>query len=268
MMIHCGVVGNPVLHSLSPLIHQHFASQAKIPLGYDKIQGDNAAFESQVKDFFDRGGRGLNITLPFKPRAFALAAVLTERCSQAKAANTLWQHAGQLHADNTDGIGLVRDLVRYVDLNNKTILLLGAGGAARGVIGPLLSAGVAKVTLANRTLENARALLTDFPHITCLAMDELDESFDVIINATSASLAGEQLILPSGIWSTKPLCYDLAYRLHEPTHFVNYASGQGCVAVDGLGMLVEQAAEAFAIWHNFIPETKSVLDNLREFPTN
>ena len=268
MMIHCGVVGNPVTHSLSPLIHQYFASQAKIQLVYDKIQGDNASFESQVSDFFDRGGRGLNITLPFKPRAFAMAAVLTERCSQAKAANTLWQHAGQLHADNTDGIGLVRDLAHYVDLNNKTILLLGAGGAARGVIGPLLSAGVANLTLANRTLENTRALLTDFPQINGLAMDELDGSFDVIINATSASLAGEQLILPAGIWNKKPLCYDLAYRLRELTLFVSYASGQGCVAVDGLGMLVEQAAEAFAIWHGFIPETKSVLEHLRESPKN
>lgn len=268
MTIRCAVVGNPVAHSLSPLIHQQFASQAGMQLVYDKIQGDDSAFESQVMDFFDRGGRGLNITLPFKLRAFAMAAVPGERCSQAKAANTLWLHAGQLHADNTDGIGLVRDLAHHVDLNNQRILLLGAGGAARGVIGPLLSAGVARLTLANRSLDNARALLTDFPNMSCLAMDKLDGAFDVIINATSASLAGEQLLLPASVWRTKPFCYDLAYRLHEPTPFVGYASSHGCTAVDGLGMLVEQAAEAFAIWHDFVPETNSVLEHLRESPTN
>lgn len=268
MTVYCGVVGNPVAHSLSPQIHQQFASQAGIQLFYEKILGDEAAFELQVADFFDRGGRGLNITLPFKPRAFAMAAIVTERCAQAKAANTLWQQDGQLHADNTDGIGLVRDLSRYIDLNTKTVLLLGAGGAARGVIAPLLSAGVTRLTLANRTMDNARALLSDFPQINCLAMDELNDVYDVIINATSASLAGEQLILPSGIWRNKPLCYDLAYRLYEPTPFVAYAAGQGCKAVDGLGMLVEQAAEAFAIWHGFIPETNSVLHHLQESSRN
>lgn len=264
MMVRCAVVGNPVAHSLSPVIHQLFARQAMILLAYDKIRGDDAHFESQIGDFFDSGGLGLNITLPFKTRAFAMATVVSERCLQAKAANTLWRHDGQLYADNTDGIGLIRDMARHVDLHNKTILLLGAGGAARGIIGPLLSAGVAKLSVVNRTIAKTVDLLSDFPEINCLAMDALHAPFDVLINATSASLADNQLQLPAFIWNNQPFCYDLAYRLDEHTPFVNHALQQGCAAVDGLGMLVEQAAEAFGIWHGFIPETKSVLHALRK----
>lgn len=268
MIARCAVIGNPVAHSLSPLIHQHFANQAAIQLSYDKIQGDDRLFESQAANFFATGGLGMNITLPFKTRAFAMAKVRTDRCMRAKAANTFWMYVGELHADNTDGIGLIRDMARHVDLQGKTILLLGAGGAARGVIGPLLSAGVTNLTLVNRTMAKARDLLSDFPEIACFPMEALDAPFDVIINATSASLTDKLLELPCFIWKNKPVCYDLAYNLKEHTPFVRNALKQGCVAFDGLGMLVEQAAEAFSIWHGFIPETTSVLQDLRNTFTN
>jgi shikimate dehydrogenase len=260
--VRCAVVGNPVAHSLSPQIHQHFAAQAGLSLAYEKIQGDNQHFESQVWAFFNKGGRGLNITLPFKTRAFAMARVLTPRCALAKAANTLWMEAGLLHADNTDGIGLIRDLVRYIDLTNKKILLLGAGGAARGVLGPLLAASIKELTLVNRTMEKAHALANDFPQIICCSLEELHKPFDAIINATSTGLTDDEVTLPLALLQKNTLCYDLAYSSGK-TPFVHFALKQGCIAVDGLGMLVEQAAEAFAIWHGFTPETSEVLKYLR-----
>lgn len=262
-MVRCAVVGNPVAHSLSPQIHQHFAAQAGLSLTYEKIQGDSQHFESQVENFFNEGGRGLNITLPFKTRAFAMAKVTTSRCAEAKAANTLWMQAGLLHADNTDGIGLIRDLKHYIDLSNKTILLLGAGGAARGVLGPLLAAPIARLTLVNRTIERAYALKSDFPQIICLPMMALKEPFDVIINATSASLTDDDVGLPPFLIHKDTLCYDLAYSSRK-TSFVSFALMRGCVGVDGLGMLVEQAAEAFVIWHGFRPETSEILRDLKQ----
>lgn len=263
MMLHCAVIGNPIAHSLSPLIHQYFAEQAGLALTYTKIQGDDQGFEEQVKCFFNQGGKGLNITAPYKERAFAMALLKTPRCQQALSANTLWMKDGQLSADNTDGVGLINDLKRSIDLASKRLLICGAGGATRGIIMPLFEAKAAKITVVNRTLEKAQRLLTDFPFIHCIATDAIESSIDVIINATSANFEGETWVFPDNLMETKPFCYDLAYAVDEPTAFVHYAIKQDCPAVDGLGMLVEQAAESFFIWHGFRPETASVLNCLR-----
>ena len=257
------VMGNPVAHSLSPLIHQLFAKQCGHVLSYEKIQIDLSRFEHQVIQFFHEGGRGLNITLPCKLRAFALAKRSTPRCVEAKAANTLWMEDGILQGDNTDGVGLVRDVGRYIDLAGKTILLLGAGGAARGVLGSLLGTKPRELMLANRTLEKAQVLGKEFPLIKISRLADLTGTFDVIINATSASLSDENLGLSEQVMKTKPFCYDLAYNKEQPTSFVNWARHRDCVAIYGLGMLVEQAAEAYFIWHGTMPDTMPVMKVLR-----
>ncbi|CEG58848.1 shikimate dehydrogenase [Legionella fallonii] len=259
------VIGNPITHSLSPIIHQSFAHQAKIELSYDKIQGDERLFEQQVSDFFIHKGKGLNVTLPFKQRAFAMAQHRTERCLLAGAANTLWICDNKLYADNTDGIGLIRDLTRYIDLPGKRILILGTGGAARGIIHPLLAANPETLTVASRTVAKAIALQNDFPQIKYAGLDTLSELFDLIINATSASLEGNTIFLPEQVMSYKPVCYDLAYQQKQATPFVDYAKNLGCVAIDGIGMLVEQAAEAFFIWNGVKPKTESVLQLLQQY---
>jgi shikimate dehydrogenase len=260
---HFAVIGNPIDHSLSPVIHHYFAKQMNVQLSYEKIKGNEKAFALQVKAFFNHGGKGMNVTLPFKQQAFALADQATERCKAAGAANTLWQEKGLLHADNTDGIGLLRDLQRHVSLNNKRILVLGAGGAVRGILLPLLSAKPSFLQVANRTLSNALALQKNFPAIHGTDFEGIKESFDVVINATSASLGNETFTFPEQCFANHPFCYDLTYKLERPTAFVQYARDKGCQSVDGLGMLVEQAAEAFYIWHGMMPETQQVLDKLR-----
>jgi len=257
------VMGQPVDHSLSPIIHQLFARQTGCVLTYEKIQIKISSFEQQVAQFFSQGGKGLNITLPCKERAFALADHVTQRCFKAKAANTLWRDADGLQADNTDGIGLLRDLAHYIDVQGKHILLLGAGGAARGILAPLLAANPAQLTLANRTPEKAHALCKDFFPATSCGLSDLDGKFDLIINATSASLSDQRLVLPAGIITSTSVCYDLAYNIRVSTPFVQWGQEHGCVTADGLGMLVEQAAEAFAIWHGVIPKVAPVLAYLR-----
>lgn len=256
---HYAVMGYPVAHSLSPMIHQLFAKQTGLFLTYEKIQIDLLGFEQQVTHFFSQGGKGLNITLPCKERAYALANHATPRCVTAKAANTLWYAADGLHADNTDGIGLLRDLARYMNLAGKRILILGAGGAARGIMAPLLEAKPAQLTLANRTPGKAQALCDDFPASVSCELSALTGTFDLIINATSASLSGQRLALPTTIIKPTTVCYDLAYSLKEPTPFVAWAQSQGVVAVDGLRMLIEQAAEAFSIWHGVMPDVNLLL---------
>lgn len=274
------VMGNPIAHSLSPLIHQLFAKQMGKTLVFEKIESDLQRFEQDVDVFFKEGGKGLSITLPFKERAFAMSAHPTLRCMAAKAANTLWIKAGHLQVDNTDGAGLLVDLERYVNLAGLRILVLGAGGAVRGVLGPLLAARPAELTIANRALERARLLQEDYPQINICSLDALRRStckqplgacekidqrpFDIVINATSASLDHQALNLPESLLEAKPFCYDLAYHLDKPTVFVAWAKAHGCDAVDGLGMLVEQAAEAFSLWHAQVPETTQVFALLRK----
>ncbi|KGP64323.1 shikimate dehydrogenase [Legionella norrlandica] len=259
------VIGNPIAHSLSPAIHQLFAQQTQVDLTYEKILGDDITFEQQVSYFFNNQGKGLNVTLPYKQRAYELAKVHTTRCILARAANTLWIKNNQLHADNTDGIGLIRDLTRFLELTGKKILILGAGGAARGIIYPLLETKPLKLTIANRTLKKAEELQCQFPQINITSFDELSGVFDLIINATSASLSNQIISLPGGIWSSKPFCYDLAYSQSGVTSFVTYALNKGCKAIDGLGMLVEQAAEAFCIWNGIMPSTNEIIRQLRSF---
>lgn len=234
-----------------------------IQLTYEKIKADDPSFELLVSDFFAQDGKGLNITLPFKQRAFAMAQQSSFRCQQAGAANTLWMQANQLHADNTDGIGLIRDLSRYLSVNGKRVLILGAGGAARGIISPLLENRPAELIIANRTSAKAEEFQRAFPQTQCLGFDEIEGQFDLVINATSASLVGEFVALPDECMSAKPFCYDLSYKQHSATAFVQYARESDCDAVDGLGMLVEQAAEAFFIWNGIMPETEEVLTLLR-----
>jgi len=271
-----GVMGNPIAHSLSPQIHQAFAKETRRELHYEKILVEPGNFSRQVKDFFMMGGQGLNITLPFKEEAYVLAQLKTPRCEQAKAANTLWKKDGVLYADNTDGIGLIRDLTRHIDLSNQRILILGAGGAARGIIGPLVDASIASLSIMNRTSERALALQKDFPMIQCLKADFMAApsalnrcpadrplSFDVVINATS--IASHQSVwdwlIP--IQFHQAFCYDLSYTRDGVTPFVEWVLHQGGQAIDGLGMLVEQAAEAFFIWHGVFPNTAAVLSSLR-----
>ncbi|MBL7481791.1 shikimate dehydrogenase [Legionella bononiensis] len=257
------VIGNPVEHSLSPLIHQQFAQQMNLPLTYEKIKGDDHSFEHQVLEFFNQGGKGLNVTLPYKKRAFELARVHTPRCTLAGAANTLWMKDAVLYADNTDGIGLICDLTRMFELRNKNILILGSGGATRGILYPLLEMKPDSLTVANRTVEKAKELQKAFPQIKITGLDLVHGDFDLILNATSASLEGHVLSLPEEIMRSRPLCYDLAYNQKGMTPFVRYARAFGCLAVDGLGMLVEQAAEAFYIWNEVKPSTAAVIEFLR-----
>lgn len=262
------VIGNPIAHSLSPFIHQRFAEQTSLTLTYEKICGDHAGFEKQVLDFFAQKGKGLNVTLPFKQRAFEMAKESTLQSKKAKAGNTLWMKSGELWVDNTDGIGLIRDLNRYMSLKDKNILILGGGGAARGIIWPLMDSQPAKLVLANRTADKLKAFQEDFPQMQTQDLAHLRGAFDLVINATSASLQGESIRLPPDCLQNKPLCYDLSYKQQGLTAFVDYAKSQDCPAQDGLGMLVEQAAEAFSIWNGVMPDALPVLSELRTIQKN
>ena len=263
MGLRCAVIGNPINHSLSPVIHHAFAEQTHLSLLYEKIQGDDLLFEQQVADFFASGGKGLNVTLPYKQRAFTMADVVSDRCQRAGAANTLWITDNKLHADNTDGIGLIRDITHYVSLHHKRLLIFGAGGAARGIIHSLLEEQPLKIVVANRSVEPLRQLKADIPNVDCVRWEHMTGQFDVLINATSAGVSGDGISLPSELMCHHPFCYDLVYCMNALTPFVDYVQQQGCRAVDGLGMLVEQAAESFYLWHAVRPETAPVLRQLK-----
>ena len=263
------VIGHPVAHSRSPRIHALFAAQTGQSLVYERIDATPAEFAAVTRDFFARGGRGLNVTLPHKEAARALCGRLTPRAERAGAVNTLMAEAGgTLLGDNTDGAGLVRDLEVNLGLAvaGRRLLLLGAGGAVRGVLGPLLELGPAEIVIANRTPERALQLAAEFAGaapIRGCGLDTPGAGFDLIINGTSASLAGELPALPRGVVQPDALCYDMAYG-REDTVFVRWARAQGAArAVMGLGMLVEQAAESFLLWRGVRPETPPVLAALQ-----
>ena len=269
------VIGHPVAHSRSPQIHAAFARQFGIDLTYDRIDAEPSDFESTVKAFFNKGGSGLNVTVPFKERAWQMAAAnLSERAQDAGAVNTLWQHDGVLHGCNTDGIGLVMDLRRLnMPLDGAKLLIAGAGGAARGVLGPLLAAGVAHITVVNRTAERAQDLISHWvashpQDQTKLAWSSYDQASDLIgceliINATSSSLQGEPLPIPPTLFGSGVCAYDMMYG-KEPTAFMRQAKDGGCLHVaDGLGMLVGQASESFHIWHGQCPNIEPVVTQLR-----
>ncbi|BAP42387.1 shikimate dehydrogenase [Pseudomonas sp. LJDD11] len=268
-MDHYVVFGNPIGHSKSPLIHRLFAEQTGQQLDYNTALAPLDGFADYARDFFATG-RGGNVTVPFKEQAFALADQLTERARRAGAVNTLARQAdGTLLGDNTDGAGLVRDLTVNcgLALRGKRILLLGAGGAVRGVLEPLLAEQPEVLVIANRTVEKAEQLAREFADLGPLSasgFDWLEEPVDVIINATSASLSGElPPIAPSLIEPGVTFCYDMMYG-KEPTAFCRWASEHGAVrVVDGLGMLVEQAAEAFVLWRGVRPDSAPVLAEMR-----
>ncbi len=264
------VMGNPIAHSKSPRIHRLFADQTDQKLGYDALLIDKDNFPAAVVEFFTAGGKGLNITVPFKLEAWQISDQLSERARRAGAVNTLWcDPQGNLHGDNTDGIGLVRDLTSNlsIKLKDKSVLLLGAGGAARGVLAPLLAEQPASVHIANRTAIRAAELATSFADISNIqasGFEAIDaHPFDVIINATAAGLQGQVPPLPAGVIGPDSFCYDMVYAT-EPTAFMQYAVQQHCrQACDGLGMLVEQAAEAFHVWRGIMPNTAPVMASLR-----
>ena len=263
------VFGNPIHQSKSPSIHKAFAQATKQYLNYQAQLVAEDEFEDTVTAFFASGGKGLNITVPFKQRAFAMAQTLSPAAQKAEAANTLYlNEQGQLVADNTDGMGLVRDICGNLsgEIRAKRILVLGSGGAVRGVLQPILAQLPAQVTIANRTHSKAcelAASFTDLGSITAVPMDQLQGPFDWIINGTSASLAGDLPPLPEGLLTNTSRCYDMMYSA-DTTVFNAWAIEQGAAqADDGLGMLVEQAAQSFNLWRGVLPPTAKVLQALR-----
>lgn len=270
MTDHYCVFGNPVAHSKSPRIHDEFARLARQDMDYNAKLVERDGFAAALADFFAHEGCGCNITVPFKEEAWCLADVRSLRAEKAGAVNTLLKGKdGRLYGDNTDGIGLVRDLLVNASykLKNKRVLVLGAGGAVRGILAPLLAEQPAQLVLANRTLEKAEqlaALFADAGMIKALAFTDLaDEKFDLVINGTSASLNGEMPAIPAGLFAPAALAYDMMYGA-ELTVFLQWARAQGADVRDGLGMLVEQAAEAFYIWRQVRPPTAAVLAALRQ----
>lgn len=261
------VIGHPVAHSLSPHIHAAFAAQTGQDLTYERLPAPLNGFIAAVRGFIEHGGRGLNVTLPFKLEAHAMAHTLTERARAAGAVNTLKISDGLIVGDNTDGVGLVTDIERNAafPLGGRNVLLLGAGGAARGAVLPLLHARPASLTIANRTLSKATALARAFAgqgNIVVCDSSALAGVFDLVINATSASLGEDLPEVRPDIFGSATLAYDMMYG-NEPTVFMRFAAQHGAATRDGLGMLVEQAAESFFLWRGVQPETAPVYAELR-----
>ena len=267
------VIGHPITHSRSPEIHAAFAVSTGRNIRYERIEGSLLGFEAEALRFFEEGGSGLNVTLPFKERALALTSRCTERALCAGAANTLGFGPEGIWADNTDGVGLVRDLVNNlgVELQGADVLILGAGGAARGVIQPLFEAGASALWVVNRTRARAERLVAELG-VVCAAKSMQSVSwsdlstlqgFNLILNATSSSVNGEWLGLPDNIFLKDSWAYDLGYG-QSLTPFLQNAQQLGVTRLsDGLGMLVEQAAESFQAWHGVRPETRGVIGGLR-----
>ncbi|WP_342631522.1 shikimate dehydrogenase [Marinobacter alkaliphilus] len=266
------VVGNPISHSKSPRIHSLFACQTGEPVEYTAIQAPIDEFSGTVRHFFERGGKGLNVTVPFKEQAWTLADHRTPRAEKAGAANTLFlDQENELVADNTDGVGIVRDLQNNhgVALKGLKVLVLGAGGAVRGVIGPILAEQPAELTIANRTVAKAEALVRLFAKdagatvLSACGFEAPDQPFDLIINGTSASLQGDLPPVSANVIGPATVVYDMMYSL-QTTTFNQWALDHGAHRVhDGLGMLVEQAAESFFVWRGVRPETAPVIEELR-----
>ncbi len=264
-----GVMGYPVAHSRSPVIHHLFAQQTGQEMRYELLRVAPEKLEEAVRQFQRTGGKGLNITVPHKRAVFRLVDHLSERASTAGAVNTLTFRDNEIHGDNTDGIGLLRDLVVNLGLHleGAGILILGAGGATRGIVGPLLEMQPGRVCIANRTLSRAQDLVERFggrgPVTACSFEDvPVAEPYDLVINATSAIHGGEIPPYPAAAVSANSVCYDLSYSLH-PTPFCAWALEHGAAqAVMGWGMLVEQAAESFHIWRGVRPNTKPVLKQI------
>jgi shikimate dehydrogenase len=261
------VFGNPIAHSKSPLIHAAFASQTGQDMIYSALLAPLDAFPQAVESFRATGGRGANVTVPFKEQAFVLASRHTARAQAAGAVNTLMFEADGMLGDNTDGAGLVTDLMANLgfSLAGKRVLLMGAGGAARGVILPLLEQQPERIFMVNRTPEKAVDLVRQFGqarHLEGGGYADVSGKFDLVINATAASLAGDLPPLPADIFADDALAYDMMYGKDTP--FLAFARQCGAHTADGLGMLVEQAAEAFLLWRGVRPDTAPVIQCLRQ----
>ncbi|MEJ2128158.1 MAG: shikimate dehydrogenase [Woeseiaceae bacterium] len=264
-----GVMGYPVSHSRSPVIHRLFALQTGQEMQYELLQVAPEKLETAVRQFQRTGGKGLNVTVPHKRAVVKLVDQISERASTAGAVNTLAFRGGEIHGDNTDGIGLLRDLgVNLgVPLQGSNILILGAGGATRGIVGPLLEMQPASLRIANRTVDKAQVIAEHFarqgPISACpFNMVPVDEPYDLVINATSAGLSGKTPPYPEAAVGDTTFCYDLSYGL-TPTPFSVWAREQGAAqSVMGWGMLVEQAAESFEIWRGVRPDTAPVLKQM------
>jgi shikimate dehydrogenase len=265
------VIGNPVSHSLSPQIHTLFAAQTNQSFQYQAIEINEENFEQDLFDLQQQQFKGVNITVPFKRKAWELSDTLSPRAKDAGAVNTLiFQEDGNIAGDNTDGVGLTRDMTQNLRIliRQRKILILGAGGAVRGVLGPILAHGPRNLTIANRSLDKAETLAEDFSalgKINVSAYEDLGrENFDLIINATAAGLSDDVPLIPDEVLGTNSVCYDMMYKLDKATAFVDWALSRGAVdAHDGLGMLVEQAAESFYIWRGVRVETTEVFESLR-----
>ena len=266
------VIGNPVEHSLSPEIHAEFARVTGQDLAYGRILAPRDGFRQAVQAFRESGGKGLNVTLPFKHEAWDLAAVRSGFALAAGAVNTLLFQGDRIAGHNTDGIGLVRDLTRNlrVAVRGKRVLLMGAGGASYGVMEPLLREQPQTLVVANRTLEKAIALVGHFEKLQQFALQGISArpydalagaQFDILINATSAGLDNAMPPIPENVFASGALAYDMVYARRTP--FLDFAQRQGARVSDGLGMLVEQAAESFFIWRGVYPETRSAMAMLR-----
>jgi len=271
------VIGNPVAHSRSPAIHAAFARQTGEAIVYDRLEAPLDGFAETARAFLAQGGQGFNVTVPFKLEAYDLADRLTPRAEAAGAVNTMWQEDGLLHGDNTDGVGLVRDIQDNLDvlLEGRRVLLLGAGGAAMGAMLPLIECRPSRIVVANRTAARAGDMLEEFVEaadqygvelwgggLDALSALAEDEGCDVVINASSSSLHGEVPPVPEWMLGEGVLAYDMMYGA-EPTVFLHFAERCGARVSDGLGMLVEQAAEAFYNWRGVRPRTAPVLAELR-----
>jgi shikimate dehydrogenase len=263
------VIGNPIRQSKSPQIHAAFARQLGEDLRYEAILAPRDGFRGAVAAFRSQGGKGLNVTLPFKLDAFDLATERTERAEEAGAVNTLKFEATSILGDNTDGSGLVHDIQDRLGfaLCGKRLLIMGAGGAARGIVLPLLREAPESITIANRTVDKALALERHFASFGSVEAGDYarlaGREFDLVVNATSASLSGEVPPLPAHVFARGSLAYDMVYG-NEPTRFLAHARADGAAQLsDGLGMLIAQAAESYFLWRGVRPDTRPVLEMLR-----
>lgn len=264
------VFGNPIKHSRSPQIHAAFAEQTGQRLSYRAQFVELGGFAAVAREFFAGGGKGCNITVPFKLDACAFADELSGRARRAGAVNTLARQSdGSIYGDNTDGVGLVRDIEHNLiwEIHDRRVLVVGAGGAVRGILEPLLRRHPGLLLIVNRTVEKAQQLAREFADLgdvrACRFDGLIGNQFDLVINATSTGLRGETLPLPSNLLADGCCCYDMSYGA-EPTPFMRWAACEAAWAVaDGLGMLVEQAAESFCIWRGVRPQTRPVIDMLR-----
>ena len=263
------VLGNPIAQSKSPYIHGEFAKQTLQDISYQAIQPPVDQFESTLRTFIKQGAKGANVTAPFKEQAFTLCDELSELAKLAGAVNTLsFTVTGKIIGDNTDGVGLVNDLqIQFGSLEGKRILLVGAGGAARGCILPLLQSNISKLVICNRTYSKAKQLallFNDFGNVCAENINTLNDEFDIVINSTSAGLSGELAPLPESVIGKNTMCYDMTYG-KKLTLFNHWAQSVGAIkTADGLGMLVGQAAKSFSIWRGVMPDPQIIMTTIRQ----